>query len=324
MPHNVLITSAGRRAELVRSFQSELRQLFPEGKVFAADLNPGLSSACCLADESFQLPPIRSTEYISSLIELCIAQDISLVMPTIDTELLPLAEHRERFEEHGLSVIISDKLLVQACRDKRLTNSLYTQVGLDTPQIIENPSLKDLPLFARPYDGSCSIDTHVVRDQSDLRPELTNNPRMLFTEFLDPSEHEEYTLDLYFDRQEQLKCLVPRLRLETRGGEVSKGRTVRLAEHESLVRAFQRLPGARGCITAQVFRHKHTSRIVAIEINPRVGGGIPLSYQAGANFPRWLFEEYMLNQQVEYFDDWEPNLTMLRYDAQVFVRGAAA
>jgi carbamoyl-phosphate synthase large subunit len=63
---------------------------------------------------------------------------------------------------------------------------------------------------------------------------------------------------------------------------------------------------------------------VAIEINPRVGGGIPLSYQAGANFPRWLLEEYILNQEIEYFDDWESNLTMLRYDGQVFVRGAAA
>ncbi len=57
-----------------------------------------------------------------------------------------------------------------------------------------------------------------------------------------------------------------------------------------------------------------------MEINPRFGGGFPLSYLAGANFPKWLIIEYMLKQKVEYFDNWEENLLMLRYDDEILVR----
>jgi carbamoyl-phosphate synthase large subunit len=324
MDNNVLVTSAGRRGELVRLFQNELRSLFPSAKVFAGDMNPALSSACFLADESFELPPVRSQDYIPHLLELCRKHAIRLVVPTIDTELMPLAEHCESFREQGISVVVSDVELVKQCRDKRLTCRLFQQLGLPTPKVVVNPQSSNLPLFARPFDGSCSVDTHVLRCPADLQLELTEDPRMLFTEYLDPEDHEEYTLDLYYDRRGSLKSLVPRLRLETRAGEVSKGRTVRLAEIDVLYNLLTKLPGARGCITVQVFRHNQSGDLAGIEINPRIGGGFPLSYEAGANCPKWLFEEYFLDQEIEYFDGWESNLTMLRYDGQVFVRGAAA
>jgi carbamoyl-phosphate synthase large subunit len=57
----------------------------------------------------------------------------------------------------------------------------------------------------------------------------------------------------------------------------------------------------------------------AIEINPRFGGGYPLSYAAGANFPKMLIQEYILGKDVEFVDDWEDNLLMLRYDSKVLV-----
>ena len=60
-------------------------------------------------------------------------------------------------------------------------------------------------------------------------------------------------------------------------------------------------------------------RIVGIEINPRFGGGYPLSYLAGGNFPKWLIEEHLLHKEVSYFEDWKDNLLMLRYDAEVLI-----
>jgi carbamoyl-phosphate synthase large subunit len=81
---------------------------------------------------------------------------------------------------------------------------------------------------------------------------------------------------------------------------------------------------ARGCITLQLFVHRQSQEAYAIEINPRFGGGYPLSYEAGANFPRWLIQEYLLGMPVEFCDAWESDLTMLRYDDHVIVRGAAA
>jgi len=89
---------------------------------------------------------------------------------------------------------------------------------------------------------------------------------------------------------------------------------------ELVWKRMERIEGFRGCITLQVFKNKETGKIIGNEINPRFGGGYPLSYRAGANFPDWLIREYLLNGEIERFDDWEENLLMLRYDAEVFIR----
>src|SRR4051812_32681685 len=87
MRPNILITSAGRRGKLLQAFQSELESLVPVGKVFAADARPGLSVACHLADRAFVVPRASDPTYSQLLLELCLAHDIGLVVPTIDPEL---------------------------------------------------------------------------------------------------------------------------------------------------------------------------------------------------------------------------------------------
>lgn len=59
--------------------------------------------------------------------------------------------------------------------------------------------------------------------------------------------------------------------------------------------------------------------MVGIEINPRFGGGYPLTYMAGGNFPELLIREYFLGESVNYSDNWKDNMLMLRYDDAIFV-----
>jgi carbamoyl-phosphate synthase large subunit len=79
------------------------------------------------------------------------------------------------------------------------------------------------------------------------------------------------------------------------------------------------IEGAIGCLTVQVFLNRISGRIIAIEINPRFGGGYPLSYRAGANYPLWLINEYFDNKPIQYSDSWEDQLLMLRYDDEVII-----
>ena len=318
---NLLLTSAGRRGVLIRIFQRELKAVFADAKVFAADLRPELSSACQLADGSFQVPRVTAEDYIPRLIELCKANGITLIIPTIDPELQVLAESRERLAEHGITPLISDFQLVQICRDKRLTHDFFVEHGLDVPGIVDPTTIGRFPLFAKPYDGSSSLNTYVIWSADDLTPTLLANPKLIYLDYLSPTEYDEYTVDMYYDRTGELKCLVPRLRLETRAGEVSKGRTAWLPSFKSLREGMGRIETARGCLTVQVFVKRSTGEVFGIEINPRFGGGYPLSYDAGANFPKWVIEEYLLGRAIDWFDDWELNLTMLRYDDHVLVRG---
>ena len=75
-------------------------------------------------------------------------------------------------------------------------------------------------------------------------------------------------------------------------------------------------------MTSQFFKHKNNNSIYGIEINPRFGGGFPLSYLAGANFPKWIIQEYLFDLEIEEsFDVWENNLLMIRYDDEILVHG---
>ena len=82
------------------------------------------------------------------------------------------------------------------------------------------------------------------------------------------------------------------------------------------------IEGLVGSITLQVFKSREKDEIIGIEINPRFGGGYPLSYKAGANFPKWIIEEYLLNNfNDDYFENWNDNLLMIRYDQEIIVNG---
>ena len=71
---------------------------------------------------------------------------------------------------------------------------------------------------------------------------------------------------------------------------------------------------------SQFFVHKESKNIFGIEINPRFGGGFPLSYEAGANFPKWIIEEYLLSKKINFYDSWEKNLLMLRYNKEIYIK----
>ena len=79
------------------------------------------------------------------------------------------------------------------------------------------------------------------------------------------------------------------------------------------------LKGARGCVTIQGFKQADGA-MKFIEINPRFGGGYPLSAEAGADFPRWILQMVMgMPLDTDLQDRWEDGQVMLRYDEAIFV-----
>lgn len=104
-----------------------------------------------------------------------------------------------------------------------------------------------------------------------------------------------------------------------RGGEFSNGRTEKGRLYLSLIQFFKSLKGALSCLTMQFFEHRQNGRNVGKEINPRFGGGFPLSYEAGAKYPGFLIDEYLKGQTLPFYDAWVENRVMLRYDAEVIL-----
>lgn len=174
-------------------------------------------------------------------------------------------------------------------------------------------------MFAKPYDGSLSTNLHYIKCKEELTCEILEDPKLLFMEYIDKSIYKEYTVDMYFGKDNKVKCIVPRERIEIRAGEINKGLTSKNELLPFLKEHLGYIEGCVGCICVQLFFREETKDIVGIEINPRFGGGYPLSYACGGNFPELMIREYLFDEQISYFDNWKENLLMLRFDDAIYV-----
>lgn len=315
--HNILITSAGQRVSLVKFFQREIKSLNSENKVYTVDLNPDLAPACIISDGYKKVCRVTASDYIENLLSICQLWNIKLIIPTIDTELLTLAKHKKIFLDNGIIPVVSSLDFVEKCRDKRLINKFFNENNIDTPRTFNKNNL-EFPLFVKPYDGSASKNSFLISDKTEITEHLLNDPKMMFLEYI-TSDYEEFTIDAYYDRNNILKCIIPRRRISVRAGEINKGVTKKNELVDFIKTRLGKINGAIGCLTMQFFFNPETKRVIGIEINPRFGGGYPLSYLAGANFPKFIIDEYISNEEIQPFDNWEDNLLMLRYDNEVLV-----
>jgi len=314
MINNILITSAGRRVSLVKSFQNTIKLFNQNAQVFTTDMNPTLSSACQISDGYLEVPRVTDSNYLNILKEYCKEKKISIIVPTIDTELSILAKVKEEFAKEGISVAISSEKICDIFYLKDSTEDFFVKNKLDTPREVDIKNCS-YPVFAKLNNSSCSIGATVVYS-SEHAEELAKNKNYIFQEYV---QGDEYTVDVFIDKYNQVISVVPRLRIEVRSGEVNKAKAIKNQDIiEAIKNLCSKLDGAYGCITIQLFKTK--DRIVFIEINPRFGGGYPLSFLSGANFAEFLIKDY-LNIDLKYDETWKSNLIMLRYDAEVLVDG---
>jgi carbamoyl-phosphate synthase large subunit len=319
---NVLISSAGRRVALVNIFRRALADMERRGRVMAADMS-SLSSAFHSADHSFLVPSCTHPEFIPSILKNCRQHAIDLVIPTIDPELPIYAEHRESFSDIGTTIAVSTPEVVAITCDKVTTHQWLVERGFPTVKQFScgegdvRSNGWPFPLLVKPRRGSASIGVAVVEDRLQL--EIATRAGDYVAQTI--AAGNEHTIDVLTDRAGRCVCAVPRRRLETRSGESSKGITVRSEELISLAeRICESLPGAYGPLTIQVFVDDSTGEINVVEINPRFGGGFPLSWEAGARYPQWMIEEILGLPSTATDSEWQSDLVMLRWDEGVFVR----
>ena len=315
--NNIIITSAGQRVALVRDFKETLVRFYAEAKVFTTDMNPELAPAAYVSDGCFEVLRVTDENYISQLLDICKKNEIGMIVPTIDTELLVLAENKKLFNDNDIIVCVSDLDFIKVCRDKRNTGDFLEKHNIRVPKAVDkyNPTF---PLFAKPYDGSLSTNLHYIKNAEELTQDILDDPKLLFMEYIDKETYKEYTIDMYYGTDNCVKCIVPRERIKIRAGEINKGRTVKCPLMDYIKERLDKIEGCIGCICIQVFFNPLTEDVVGIEINPRFGGGYPQSYAAGGNYPEMLIKEYFLGEKIAYIDDWKDNMLMLRFDDAVY------
>jgi HAD superfamily hydrolase (TIGR01549 family) len=275
----ILFTSIGRRVELIQAYKSASDKLGVRLTIYGSDVS-GDAPALFFCDRQVEVCRINKAEYIPQLIEICNHERIDALIPTIDTDLLMLAKNRERFG--NTRVIISDEDKVRICRDKRLTANFFSECSLKTPITVDDVKryAGGFPCFIKPIDGSSSINAFKVDNAEDLAVRASEINSYIIQPFI---EGKEYTIDAFCDFDGNPMLITPRERVAIRSGEVMK---TRIHQDQRMIDECKAITGRfkpRGAITIQLIREGNTGEDYFIEINPRFGGGAPLSIKAGAD-----------------------------------------
>ena len=316
----VLFTCIGRRVSLLNSFRSAAKKLGMPAFFVGADTT-ALSSALQLCDKKCIVKPIRHPDYLKQLLRIVKQNNIKLLVPTIDTDLLLLAKNKTKFARLGCRVLVSEPNVVEICQDKRKAFRFLKKNGFDTPETItarvalQRKSLR-FSCFLKPWDGNASRGNAVVKNRRELAFYAKKIPNCIVQPFIDG---DEYTCDIFVDFDMKVRCVVPRKRIFVRGGEVNKGRVIKhRAIMSQVAELVEKLGAGPGVITVQLILTAD-EQIKFIEINPRFGGGAPLAIKAGADFPRWILQQMLGKRSAIKFDGFKDNLVMLRYDAEVWL-----
>jgi len=315
MPCNVLVTAASRRVALVQAFQRSLATR-TGGRVIVTDINP-LSPAVHVADRAYLVPLSSSPDYLNEIWSICDAEDVRLVVPTIDDELELFASAKESFARRGVAVAVSTPDTAAICNDKYATCSHLRARGVAAAETFLPGALPPgvrFPLFVKPRVGRGGVGAYRARTPRELAFFLDYVAGAVVQQYLDGPE---FTIDVLCDDAGRVLSVVPRERVVIRAGVIDRGRT---SNDPALIDLALACAGAlpfSGAVNLQC--RVVSGRPVIFEINPRFSGGIPLTIAAGADFPGMLLD-LVAGQRVEpAIGAFQPDFWMTSYEASFFL-----
>ena len=312
---NVLITAGSRRVPLVQAFQSALSAR-KASRVVVTDIDPS-SPAVHVAERAYRVPLSTDAGYIDALSEICIAEHIRLIVPTVDDELEILARARKRFAELGVVMACSPARTAALCNDKYATCQQLRRAGVDAAMTWLPDALPaDLPepLFIKPRVGRGGVGAFPIRNRRERDFFVGYVTAPIVQEFL---QAPEYTIDMLCDWQGRPLSIVPRERTVIRAGVSDRGRTVRSSALETLALRVAAAMIFWGPVNIQCRMRGETP--VVFEINPRFSGGISLTIAAGADFPAMLIRMARGETVAPALGAYQSDMWMTKYDAAIFL-----
>lgn len=304
---NVLLTSVGRRAYLVDYFKKE----FGDNSKIICTNSSELSTALSVGDKSYISPMIYEETYIPFLLEICKKEKINILVSLFDIDLPILAYNKDKFENLGVKLILSDLSIIEVCNDKYKMNkflknnffdTIYTGLSIEDEYIKNNIS-SEKKFILKPRWGMGSLGIYIsdeyeeakyfykkIRkdiDKSYLRYEAKQDIEnsILIQELI---EGKEYGLDIVNDLEGNHIITVVKEKLAMRSGETDIAKIV----HFPLLEDFGKriADKTRHIANMDLDLILNDKGIFVIDMNARFGGGYPFTHKAGVNIVKIIKE----------------------------------
>jgi carbamoyl-phosphate synthase large subunit len=280
----ILVTGAGGPSgiSILRAMEGE------PVSMLAADIDPFAAGLYLVdADRRFLLPRGDDPRFASDLLARATREGIDVIVPTVDTELLPLARMREEF---AARLVLASEATLAVCLDKwELAQRCAGRVRVPWTVVVDgafDPDAIELPAIVKPRSGSGSRGIRLVTKRLELDA-LERDGTLLVQEHLPGPEH---SLDVLARSDGHVAAVVPRERLKVDSGIAVTGRTL----HDDALDAFAREVAAAIELTTVAnvqVKEDADGEPALLEVNPRFPGTMPLTIAAGVDMPRLAIGE---------------------------------
>ncbi|MDD2476746.1 MAG: ATP-grasp domain-containing protein [Dysgonamonadaceae bacterium] len=312
---NILITSVGRRTQLIKYFKKELLGI---GNIVATDCSE-YAPALYFADKFHIVPKIDDLNYINILKNICCEERITAVLSLIDPELSLLAANIKKFKELGVTMIVSP---YEACElwlnkynaSRFLRNNGYRfaktyNIFKDFENALENREIT-FPVFIKPQKGSASLNINRAENMEQAKIIFKSTDDMIIQEFLNG---QELGVDVYVDMiSKEVVSIFIKEKISMRAGETDKARSIKSESLFKIIIELVSKSGLVGPIDIDVF--DVNGEYYISEINPRFGGGYPLAYECSVNFPKEIINNLKGIENVSHIGNYPEDIFMMKHD----------
>jgi carbamoyl-phosphate synthase large subunit len=313
---NVLITSISKKVPLINSVKNAASKLAPGVQLFGSDSNPKIIGKY-FVDAFWQMPLIKDIT-AACVIDFCKKNNIKAIIPTRDGELPFFASIKNELLSHRITVMVSEAKSVDVCMDKLKFYIHCQNISVNTIQTetkIELIQSKEYVVKEQFGAGSLSIGLKLDKEQAMVHSKNLNAP--IFQPFI---EGEEFSIDMYIQKNGTIKGIVIRKRELVENGESQVTYNIKNEKLKASCISFASSLQFYGHIVLQAIVDEKGNPYL-IECNARFGGASTFSIKCGLDSFYWCLLEASGQDITAYpfIYNEEANYKQIRYAEDKFV-----
>jgi carbamoyl-phosphate synthase large subunit len=263
----------------------------------------------------------ENENFIQSIIDLCIDNNIDLIFIGSDVELIVFSKNREIIESKTSAKIISNPInVIEICRNKFKTFRFLKENNLNyIPSCLADESnefVKEngFPVIVKPCEGFGSKFLNIVQNENELSYAISiienYGWKPLIQKYL-KDDNREFTAGITIDKNGYNIMSSIAIKKILKHGQTYKAIIDKFPEIKEISEWTAKKIKAIGAINIQLRVDEDDNQPKIIEINPRLSATCPMRTIAGINEPDILSRNILFNENINITN--YKSLLCLRY-----------
>jgi len=261
-----------------------------------------LATGLYLSKTSYLIPYANKDNYIPKLLEICKNENISLLFPGLDPELMPLSLNRHLFDKIGTKVVVSRPEVISISNDIQLAFEHLMKSGVNVPITFLaeefNPKKDSYPFILRQRVGNARaknkfLISNYIEWEKALKKIESDISNYIVMEYL---EGDEYTCGSIGLNGSYDNIIIMRRIL--RGGETFQCFTIKNDVIEEEVRKI--LGAIKPFGACNIELKLKDGKPYVFEVNARSSGTTAARASSGFNEPKMIADYLLKGIKPEY------------------------